>query len=74
MTIRLFEEYLEEGTAKRQSPDISRARSLRKEAEDSHEILRLFIDKMGMDDRNANYVIKNAYDINNGTDTVEDAH
>ena len=40
-----------------------RARSLIAESGDSYKILLSFIEKMGLDDDNANHVIKNAYDI-----------
>jgi hypothetical protein len=63
MSVKLFEEYLEDGIAKTQSPDFPRARSLQKEAEQSYQILKQFIDKIGINDNNANYLIKNAYDI-----------
>lgn len=63
MSVKLFEEYLEEGIAKTQSPDFSRAKSLQKEAERSYKIIKQFKDKIGINDNNANYVIKNAYDI-----------
>jgi hypothetical protein len=63
MSVKLFEEYLEDGIAKTQSPDFSRAKSLQKEAEQSRQILEQFIDKIGVNDNNANYIIKNAYDI-----------
>jgi hypothetical protein len=61
--LKTFGGYLEDGTAKKQSPDILRARSLVAESEDSYKILLSFIEKMGLDDNNANHVIKNAYDI-----------
>ncbi len=61
--LKTFSEYLKEGTAKKQSPDKLRARSLIAESEDSYKILLSFIEKMGLDDNNANHVIKNAYDI-----------
>ncbi len=61
--MKTFEEYLDEGTAKKQSPDISRANALRKEAETSYTVLSEFIEKIGAKDENANYIIKNAYDI-----------
>lgn len=63
MSVKLFEEYLEEGIVKLQTPDFSRAKSLQKEAEQSYQILQQFVQKIGIDDKNANYVIKNAYDI-----------
>ncbi|MFA4819907.1 MAG: hypothetical protein WC613_03015 [Candidatus Aenigmatarchaeota archaeon] len=61
--LKTFEEYMKEGTVKKQSPDKMRARSLIAESGDSYKILLSFIEKMGLDDDNANHVIKNAYDI-----------
>lgn len=63
MSVRLFEEYLEEGIAKVQSPDFSRAKSLQKEAEESFKVLQKIVEKIGVEDSNANYLIKNVYDI-----------
>jgi len=61
--MKLFEEYLEEGIVKTQSPDISRARALFKEAGESYDVLKIFIEKVGVNDQNANHIVKNAYDI-----------
>lgn len=61
--VNAFEYYLETGVAKKQSPDNHRARSLIAEAEDSYAALTAFIKNVGIDDKSANHVIKNAYDI-----------
>ncbi len=61
--MKLFEEYLDEGIVKTITPDISRANSLLKEAEQSYSILKQFIEKVGIEDNNANYIVKNTYDI-----------
>ena len=61
--VRLFEEYLEDGIVKTKSPEFSRATSLEKEARKSLTILQEFIEKIGIQDNNANYIIKNVYDI-----------
>lgn len=63
MPLKTFDEYMKEGTARKQSPDKLRARSLIAEAGDSYKILFSFVEKIGLDDNNANHVIKNAYDI-----------
>lgn len=63
MPLKTFNEYLNEGTARRQSSDKLRARSLIAESENSYKILISFVEKMSLDDSNANHVIKNAYDI-----------
>lgn len=62
-SLKTFVEYLQDGTAVRRSPDKLRARSLVEESELSYKILLSFIEKIGLDDDNANHVIKNAYDI-----------
>lgn len=61
--LKTFEDYVKEGTARKQSPDRLRARSLVNESEDSYKILISFIENIGLDDNNANHIIKNSYDI-----------
>ncbi|MBI4181976.1 MAG: hypothetical protein HY520_03340 [Candidatus Aenigmarchaeota archaeon] len=63
MPLRSFGACLREGTARRQSPDKLRARSLVREAEESYGVLLAFAEKMEVTDAHANYLIKNAYDI-----------
>ncbi len=63
MPLKTFVEYLHDGTARKQSQDKPRARSLIAESESSYEILTSFVEKMGIVDSNANHIIKNAYDI-----------
>lgn len=63
MPLKAFEEYLKEGTAKKQSPDMLRARSLAAESEESFRVLLSFVEKVGLSDGSANHVVKNAYDI-----------
>lgn len=61
--MKLFEEYLREGIIKKQTPDVSRAKSLIKEAEESYNVLTGIIERIGLNNQNANYIIKNCYDI-----------
>ena len=61
--MKLFEEYIEDGVVKVQSPDFSRAKSLKKEAETSYKVLKEIIKTIGITSTNSNYIIKNAYDI-----------
>ena len=63
MPLKTFDEYLKEGTARKQSPDVLRAKSLVVEAADSYRIVLSFVKGTGLDDGNANHVIKNAYDV-----------
>lgn len=61
--LKNFEEYLEEGIAKKQSPDTSRAKSLVKEARNSHKFLMKVVNEIGVSDENADNIIKSSYDI-----------
>jgi hypothetical protein len=58
-----FNEYVKKGIVKKQRPDISRANSLLDESKISYKILKEFIEKINLTDENANYIIKNSYDI-----------
>jgi len=58
-----FEEFIKEGIVKRQSPDVNRAKSLIKESEKSDKFLTEIVEKIGINNENANDIIKNAYDI-----------
>ena len=62
-SLRLFRDYLAEGIVKKQAPDISRSRSLVIEAENSYSAILENLEKIGISDKNANLMIKNAYDI-----------
>jgi hypothetical protein len=61
--VKKFEEFLEEGIAKKQAPDASRARFLAQESEKSHAFLKKIICDYGITDENANTVIRLCYDI-----------
>ena len=61
--LKMFGDYIKEGTAKKQSIDRMRAKSLIAESENSYKILLSFVEKVGLDNSSANHVIKNAYDI-----------
>ncbi|MBS3056959.1 MAG: hypothetical protein J4473_06015 [Candidatus Aenigmarchaeota archaeon] len=63
MPLKTFNEYVKEGMVRKQFPDKFRANSLITESEDSYKILLSFVEKIGVDDNNANHIIKNAYDI-----------
>jgi len=58
-----FEEYLKEGIIKKASINKPRAEFLIKEAENSLEGLKERIDKIGINDKNANSIVKDCYDI-----------
>ncbi|MFA6022864.1 MAG: hypothetical protein WC781_02130 [Candidatus Pacearchaeota archaeon] len=61
--IKDFQEFIKEGIVKRQSPDKSRAEFLIKESEQSYTYLLELINKMGINDDNANNYVKNCYDM-----------
>ena len=63
MTIRNFEEYLNEGIVKNQHPDISRAKYLIEETKKSYISLNLFIKNIKIDNNTANTAIKLCHDI-----------
>lgn len=61
--IKDFEEFLKNGTVKKQIPDVSRAEYLIKESEKSSLFLNTIVKDYGVTDDNANSVIKLCYDI-----------
>lgn len=58
-----FESYVKKGIVKKQSPDKLRADSLMKETDSSYASLLEVLEKIGINDKNANQIIKNSYDI-----------
>ncbi len=60
---RPFEEHLREGIVKKISPDNSRARFLIEESKNSFQGLKERIEKIGINDKNANSIIKDCHDI-----------
>lgn len=60
--IREFLEFVEEGTAKKQTPDISRAKSLMQETGRSYAFVNEIVKTIGITDDNANDIIKLCYD------------
>ncbi len=61
--LKQFNEFLKEGIVKKQSPDKERAKSLTKESEDAYNFLKEILNKFEISNDNANYIIKNIYDI-----------
>ncbi|MFH1399049.1 MAG: hypothetical protein ABIG95_02975 [Candidatus Woesearchaeota archaeon] len=61
--MKSFHEYVKEGTMKRISPDIQRAKSLQLEAERKLHSLKEKIGKVGIRDDNANDYVEYCYDI-----------
>jgi hypothetical protein len=58
-----FEEYVKDGIVRRTSPDKSRARFLIDEAGTTLEGLKERVEKIGINEKNANSIIKDCYDI-----------
>jgi len=61
--VRDFESFLKEGIIKTQFPDKSRAEFLIQESEKGYKALCESIEKIGINQNNANNYIKNSYDI-----------
>ena len=58
-----FEEYIRIGIVRKVSPDMSRANFLIKETNTTLEGLKEIVEKIGINQRNANSIIKDCYDI-----------
>lgn len=61
--LKNFEEFLSDGTVRKTSPDMLRAKSLVEEAERRNKFLGELLEKIRMNDENANYFIESSYDI-----------
>lgn len=61
--LKAFDDFLKEGVAKRQYPDKSRAEFLIKEAEKSFMSLKQIVEKLPINEENANSIIKLCYDV-----------
>ena len=60
--VKNFSEFVKEGIAKKQQPDLSRAKFLVKESEKSYLFITKIIDTLGVNDDGANSIIKLSYD------------
>src|SRR3989338_11120645 len=61
--IKIFEEFISNKIVKKQTPDKSRAEFLCKEAENSYNLLLNLLEKIKLNDANANTFVKLSYDI-----------
>jgi len=61
--LKLFEEFIEEGIAKKAGADHERAKSLILESERKFRSLKRNLEKVGIDDDNANDYVEYCYDI-----------
>ena len=60
--LKQFVDFIKEGIVKKQMPDKSRSKSLVMESHDAYAFLMKIIKEVGLDDNNANQIIKNSYD------------
>jgi len=58
-----FEEYIKQGIVKKQGKDVSRAENLTKESERKFSSLKIYMNKIGINNENANDIIENCYNI-----------
>ncbi len=61
--IKSFDEFINQGIVKKQTPDRSRAKFLIKESEQNYSFLLELLQKFEINDKNANNIIKSCYDI-----------
>ena len=61
--IKSFGDFIREGVVRKQTSDIPRARFLIREVEKSYRFVDRVVGDMGIDDGNANAVVKLCYDI-----------
>ena len=61
--IKEFEYYIKKGVVKKQSPNTSRANDLINESERKLSQIKRIINKIGIDNGNANDIIESCYDI-----------
>lgn len=61
--VKDFQEFIDDNTVNKQSPDKSRAVFLLSESEKSFRALKKRVEAMGIDDESANSIIKDCYDI-----------
>lgn len=61
--IKQFNQFIENGVVKEQSPDISRAEFLREESKKSYSFLQKKLNVFGITEETANDLIKSCYDI-----------
>jgi len=63
MSLESFERFRKTGIVKKQKPDISRAKSLIEESDKRKKFLENVLDKIGLNEINANYISEGVYDI-----------
>ena len=63
MNLALFQEYLNKGIVRKRTPDKLRAESLKEDALKRNNFLKQIINKIILNNDNANYFIEESYDI-----------
>lgn len=58
-----FKEFLKEGTVRKQFPDKVRAKDLMEESDRKYDFLKVILNKIGINNKNANDIIESCYDI-----------
>lgn len=61
--VKRFNEFIQSGIVKKQTPNKSRAKFLVQEAERDYSVLLKLVEKFGIKNDNANIFIKTCYDI-----------
>lgn len=61
--LKNFEDYIKSGIVKKQTPDRPRALDLVSESERKFDSLKLYLNKIGLDNKNANDIIETCYSI-----------
>ena len=61
--VRRFDDFSKQGIVKKQAPDVSRAQFLVEESKQNHDVLLGLLKKVEINDKNANSIIKLAYDV-----------
>jgi len=61
--LKTFRYFIENKIVKKQFPDKLRSEDLIKEAERKYNSLKVFLEKIGLEDENANDIVESCYDI-----------
>ena len=63
MNVKTFEEFLESGIVKKQTPNTERALSLQEEAKEKETFLNVSLQAIPPEKMNANFIVDSCYDI-----------
>lgn len=62
-SLKKFEEFLDSGIVKKQSPDRERAEGLELESKNKLKFFEKLKEKLGFDELNPNYIVETCYDV-----------